>query len=53
MNQEKNVTPAFDIHCVIYLHQFHPKYKQEAQGLGALLDKMGDNDHIKLDNIEI
>ncbi len=27
--------------------------KQEAQGLGALLDKMQDNDHIKLDNIEI
>ena len=25
--------------------------KQEAQGLGALLDKMEDNDHIKLDNI--
>ncbi len=27
--------------------------KQEVQGLGALLDKMEDNDHIKLDNIEI
>ncbi len=27
--------------------------KQEAQGLGALLDKMEDNDHIKLDNIEV
>ena len=26
---------------------------QEAQGLGALLDKMADNDHIKLDNIEM
>ncbi len=26
---------------------------QEAQGLGALLDKMKDNEHIKLDNIEI
>ncbi len=26
---------------------------QEAQGLGALLDKMEDNDHIKMDNIEI
>ncbi len=25
----------------------------QAQGLGALLDKMEDNDHIKLDNIEI
>ena len=29
------------------------KRKKEAQGLGALLDKMEDNDHIKLDNIEI
>ncbi len=27
--------------------------EQEAQGFGALLDKMEDNDHIKLDNIEI
>ena len=27
--------------------------KQEAQGLGALPDKMEDNDHIKLDNIDI
>ncbi len=27
--------------------------KQEAQGLGALLDNMEDNDYIKLDNIEI
>ncbi len=27
--------------------------EQEAQELGALLDKMEDNDHIKLDNIEI
>ena len=27
--------------------------RQKAQGLGALLDKMEDNDHIKLDNIEI
>ena len=27
--------------------------KKEAQGLGALLDKMEDNDHITLDNIEI
>ncbi len=27
--------------------------QQEAQGLGAVLDKMEDNDHIKLDNIEI
>ena len=26
---------------------------QEAQGLGALLDKRADNDHIKLDSIEI
>ena len=26
--------------------------EQETQGLGALLDKMEDNDHIKLDNIE-
>ncbi len=29
------------------------KIQQETQGLGALLDKMEDNDHIKLDNIEI
>ncbi len=29
------------------------KKNQEAQRLGALLDKMEDNDHIKLDNIEI
>ncbi len=29
------------------------KVKQEAQGLGALLDKTEDNDHIQLDNIEI
>ncbi len=28
-------------------------HKQEAQGLGALLDKMEDNDDIKLDNTEI
>ena len=27
--------------------------QQEAQGLDASLDKMEDNDHIKLDNIEI
>ncbi len=27
--------------------------KQEAHWLGAHLDKMADNDHIKLDNIEI
>ncbi len=27
--------------------------KQVAQGLGALLDKMEDNDHIKLDNIHV
>ncbi len=27
--------------------------KQEAQGLGPLLDKIEDNDHIKLDNTEI
>ena len=29
------------------------KKEQETQGLGALLDKMEVNDHIKLDNIEI
>ena len=29
------------------------KFKQEAQGFGALLNKMEDNGHIKLDNIEI
>ncbi len=29
------------------------KKKKEAQGLGALLDEMEDNDHIKLDNLEI
>ncbi len=33
--------------------QVHRMTQQEAQGLGALLDKMEDNDHIKLDNIEI
>ncbi len=27
--------------------------EQETQGLGALIDKMEDNDHIKLDSIEI
>ncbi len=27
--------------------------KQKARGLGALLDKMEDNDHIKLDNTDI
>ena len=27
--------------------------KQEAQGFGALLDKMEENDHIKLDNVQI
>ncbi len=30
-----------------------PTLKQEAQGLGALLDKVEANDHIKLDYIEI
>ena len=34
-------------------HKTSPNLKQEAQGLGALHDKMEDNDHIKLDNIEI
>ena len=29
------------------------KKTQEAQGLGFLLEKTEDNDHIKLDNIEI
>ncbi len=29
------------------------KLKQEAQGLGALLDNMEDNDHIELDNIDV
>ncbi len=33
--------------------KFYYKISQEAQGLGALLDKMEDNDHVKLDNIEI
>ncbi len=27
--------------------------KQEAQGLSALLDKMENNDHMKLDNTEV
>ena len=27
--------------------------KQEAQGLGDLLDKMEDNDHIKMDNRDL
>ncbi len=29
------------------------KKKKKAQGLGTLLDKIEDNGHIKLDNIEI
>ncbi len=45
----------FNQHTVLgTTQQFHDlKPVQEAQGLGALLDKMADNDHIKLDNIEI
>ncbi len=39
--------------CHLKLLLPHGKNKQEAQGLGALLDKMEDNDHIKLDSIEI
>ncbi len=49
---------AFEISTPIASHvngtkkiQNFQKQKQEAQGLGALLDKMEDNDHIKLDNI--
>ncbi len=37
---------------IVHLLQY-TSLKQEAQGLGALLDNMEDNDHIKLDNIEI
>ena len=35
------------------LNVFVTVFQQEAQGLGALLDKMEDNDQIELDNIEI
>ncbi len=35
------------------VHRTMKNEEQEAQGLGALLDKTEDNDHIKLDNIEI
>ena len=34
-----------------YIYSWLPgSLEQEAQGLGALLDKMEDNDHIKLDS---
>ncbi len=36
-----------------YLLSLSKNFKQEAQGLVALLDKMEDNDRIELDNIEI
>ena len=36
-----------------YLLHDHSSDKQEAQELGDLLDKTEDNDHIKLNNIEI
>ncbi len=43
--------------CQIYSETWNllksDEYKQEAQGIGALFDKMEDNDHIKLDKIEI
>ena len=46
------------VYTCIYEISHHPgpfikENKQEAQGLGPLLDKIEDNDHIKLDNIEI
>ncbi len=36
-----------------HVNMVNTKTKQEAQGLGALLDKMEDNNHIKLDNIDL
>ena len=42
----KEITVFYDI-------IWNGKPKQEAQGLGALLDKMEENDPIKLDNTEI
>ncbi len=40
-----------NLSCVEFCLFQNKKYEQEAQGLSALLDKMVDNDHIKLDNI--
>ena len=38
--------------CVLnHMVNRNAKENDEAQGLGALLDTMEDNDHIKLDNI--
>ncbi len=44
---------AMSCKLVVITENSVPKLKQEAQGLGALLDKMEDNDHIKLGNIEV
>ncbi len=46
--------PPFSVHCPIAPNiPLGAIAKQEAQGLGALLDKMEGNDHIKLDNTEV
>ncbi len=51
---KKNEPKHFFFAVVVFLGaQNCHEEKQEAQGLGALLEKMEDNDHIKLDNIEI
>ena len=41
---------TYHIHIHHMTVTFQRVLKQEAQGLGALLDKMEDDDHIKLDN---
>ena len=49
------VTNACIFACSFTFRLFNSvqRNKQEAQGLGALLDKMEDSDHIELVNIEI
>ncbi len=37
----------------VLIGDFWVNFQQEAQGPGALLDRMENNDHIELDNIEI
>ncbi len=49
--KERGIGASMIVSRYIFLKQ--KKIIQEARGLGALLDKMGDNYHIKLDNIEI
>ena len=38
---------------MIWFHIGEIENKQDAQGLGALLDKMEDSDYIKMDNTEL